>query len=72
MRQALILLCESHFAILYILQLNLVSKALEQKGSLIMEILSQLGKLVFNCPFYQNKWRITSFFRLKIAEGKNF
>lgn len=52
MRKALILLCEAHFAILYILQLNLVSKALEQKGSLIMEILSQLGKLVSSYPFY--------------------
>ncbi|KAL3647917.1 hypothetical protein CASFOL_008885 [Castilleja foliolosa] len=33
MRQCLILMCESHFAIIYILQLNLVSRKLEQKGS---------------------------------------
>nr|GMD20021.1 piezo-type mechanosensitive ion channel homolog isoform X1 [Ipomoea batatas] len=44
-RQSLILLCEAHFVFLYILRLNLVSKALEQKGSLSMEILSQLGLL---------------------------
>ncbi|KAK3041408.1 hypothetical protein RJ639_000385, partial [Escallonia herrerae] len=44
-RQALILLCETHFALLYALQLNLVSRALEQKGSLSMNILSQLGLL---------------------------
>ncbi|XP_068663316.1 piezo-type mechanosensitive ion channel homolog isoform X1 [Aristolochia californica] len=44
-RQSLILLCETHFALLYILQLNLISKSLEQKGSVIMEILSQLGLL---------------------------
>ncbi|OVA11397.1 Piezo family [Macleaya cordata] len=44
-RQSLILLCETHFALLYILRLNIVSKALEQKGSLAMEILSQLGLL---------------------------
>ncbi|KAL2507716.1 Piezo-type mechanosensitive ion channel-like protein [Forsythia ovata] len=45
MRQSLILLCEAHFAILYIFQLNLVSRRLEQKGSLSMEVLSQLGLL---------------------------
>ncbi|XP_057964043.1 piezo-type mechanosensitive ion channel homolog isoform X2 [Malania oleifera] len=45
MRQSLILLCEAHFAVLYILQLNLISKFLEQKGFLSMEILSQLGLL---------------------------
>ncbi|KAL0370555.1 UNVERIFIED_CONTAM: Piezo-type mechanosensitive ion channel [Sesamum angustifolium] len=45
MRQALILLCEAHFAILYILQLNLVSRKLEQKGSISLEVLSQLGLL---------------------------
>ncbi|KAI7983245.1 hypothetical protein LOK49_LG15G00399 [Camellia lanceoleosa] len=44
-RQSLILLCEAHFAILYILQLSIISKSLEQKGSLSMEILSQLGLL---------------------------
>ncbi|XP_057474427.1 piezo-type mechanosensitive ion channel homolog [Actinidia eriantha] len=44
-RKALILLCEAHFAILYILQLNFISTFLEQQGSLSMEILSQLGLL---------------------------
>ncbi|VFR02125.1 unnamed protein product [Cuscuta campestris] len=44
-RQTLILLCEVHFVFLYILQLNLISKTLEQKGSLSMELLSQLGLL---------------------------
>ncbi|XP_039146596.1 piezo-type mechanosensitive ion channel homolog isoform X1 [Dioscorea cayenensis subsp. rotundata] len=43
MRQALILFCEAHFSILYILQLNLVTKILGHGGSLTMEILSQLG-----------------------------
>ncbi|KZV41711.1 hypothetical protein F511_32842 [Dorcoceras hygrometricum] len=33
-RQSLILLCEAHFAILYILQLNLISRRLERKGSI--------------------------------------
>ncbi|XP_075093902.1 piezo-type mechanosensitive ion channel homolog [Nicotiana tabacum] len=45
MRQSLILLCEAHFAILYILQLNLISKTLERESSLSMVILSQLGLL---------------------------
>ncbi|CAA3030661.1 Hypothetical predicted protein [Olea europaea subsp. europaea] len=48
MRQSLILLCEAHFAILYICQLNLVSRRLEQKGSLSMEVLSQLGLVESN------------------------
>lgn len=43
MRQSVILMCEAHFAILYILQLNLVSRKLEQKGSISLEVLSQLG-----------------------------
>lgn len=51
MRQSLILLCEAHFAILYILQLNLVSKKLERKGSISLEVLSQLG-LGFLYPKY--------------------
>ncbi|KAK4407093.1 Piezo-type mechanosensitive ion channel [Sesamum angolense] len=46
MRQSLILLCEAHFAILYILQLNLVSRKLEQKGSTSLDVLSQLGLVV--------------------------
>ncbi|PON85510.1 Piezo family [Trema orientale] len=33
----------AHFALLYILQLNVISKALEQKGSFLVEILSALG-----------------------------
>lgn len=45
MRQSLLLLCEAHFAVLYILQLDLFSKLLERKGSLSLEILSQLGLL---------------------------
>ncbi|KAI3472681.1 hypothetical protein Pfo_030830 [Paulownia fortunei] len=45
MRQSLILLCEAHFAVLYILQLSLVSRKLEQKGSISVEVLSQLGLL---------------------------
>ncbi|CAA0828575.1 Piezo-type mechanosensitive ion channel homolog, partial [Striga hermonthica] len=45
MRQSLILLCEAHFAILYILQLSLVSRKLGQKGSISFEVLSQLGVL---------------------------
>ncbi|KAK6120115.1 hypothetical protein DH2020_046151 [Rehmannia glutinosa] len=45
MRQSLILLCEAHFAVLYILQLSLVSRKLEQKGSISVEVLTQLGLL---------------------------
>ncbi|XP_061356243.1 piezo-type mechanosensitive ion channel homolog isoform X3 [Gastrolobium bilobum] len=44
-RQALILLCEIHFALLYVLQINLISTALEKKGSVSMEVLMQLGLL---------------------------
>ena len=47
MRQSLILLCEAHFALLYLLQIDLISNALEQKGSLILEIMSQLGIRLF-------------------------
>ncbi|KAH6827652.1 piezo-type mechanosensitive ion channel component [Perilla frutescens var. hirtella] len=43
MRRCLILLCEAHFAALYVLQLSLVSRILEQKGSISMEVLSELG-----------------------------
>ncbi|KAJ4836126.1 hypothetical protein Tsubulata_035436 [Turnera subulata] len=43
--QSLILLCEAHFALMYILQLNLISKALEQKCSFTAEVLSKLGFL---------------------------
>ncbi|KAK3193919.1 hypothetical protein Dsin_025229 [Dipteronia sinensis] len=42
-RQSLILLCEVHFALLYLLQIDLISNALERKSSLSMEILLQLG-----------------------------
>ncbi|XP_051132241.1 piezo-type mechanosensitive ion channel homolog isoform X2 [Andrographis paniculata] len=51
MRQALVLLCESHFAILYILQLNLVSRKLEQKDSMSAAVLSQLGLLEYDSPW---------------------
>ncbi|GAB2234344.1 hypothetical protein Drorol1_Dr00003592 [Drosera rotundifolia] len=44
-RQGLILLCEAHFALLYILQIRLISEILEHSGSASMEILSQLGLL---------------------------
>lgn len=47
MHESLILLAEAHFAILYILQLNLVSRNLEQKGSISLEVLSQLGLFDF-------------------------
>ncbi|KAJ1257414.1 hypothetical protein BS78_K040800 [Paspalum vaginatum] len=43
LRQVLVFFCEVHFSILYILQLDLVSSALERSGSLTMEVLSQLG-----------------------------
>ncbi|XP_047959723.1 piezo-type mechanosensitive ion channel homolog isoform X1 [Salvia hispanica] len=43
MRQCLILLCEAHFAALYILQLSLVSRKLEQKGSISLKVLQELG-----------------------------
>lgn len=43
-RQSLIVLCETHFALLYMLKLNLLSKALEHNGAaLITEVLEQLG-----------------------------
>ncbi|MBA0827009.1 hypothetical protein Goarm_011818, partial [Gossypium armourianum] len=42
-RQSLILLCEAHFALLYLLQIDLISNALEQKGSIVLEIMLQLG-----------------------------
>ncbi|KAF9681632.1 hypothetical protein SADUNF_Sadunf05G0022000 [Salix dunnii] len=44
-RQSLVLLCEAHFAMLYILQLNLISEVLKQKFSFVTELLSQLGFL---------------------------
>ncbi|VAH76351.1 unnamed protein product [Triticum turgidum subsp. durum] len=43
LRQFLVLFCEVHFSILYILQLDLVSNALECSGPLMMEVFSQLG-----------------------------
>ncbi|MCL7046756.1 hypothetical protein MKW94_016922 [Papaver nudicaule] len=45
LRQSLILLCETHFALMYILQLNMVSKAFRKGGSLGIGFLSQLGLL---------------------------
>ncbi|GAB4841187.1 hypothetical protein Ancab_021931 [Ancistrocladus abbreviatus] len=50
-RQALILLCEAHFALLYILQINLISENLEKRGSLSIEILSELGLLNSDGPW---------------------
>ncbi|KAK4558511.1 hypothetical protein RGQ29_008015 [Quercus rubra] len=47
-RKSMILLCEAHFAMLYILQIDLISNFLEQEGSLSMEILSQLGLLEYD------------------------
>ncbi|XP_010524005.1 PREDICTED: piezo-type mechanosensitive ion channel homolog [Tarenaya hassleriana] len=44
-RESLILLCEVHFALLYILEIDLVANALKQKGSISREILFQLGLL---------------------------
>lgn len=43
LRQILVLFCEVHFSILYILQLELVSSALVRCGTLTMAVLSQLG-----------------------------
>lgn len=43
MRRSLIFMCEAHFAILYILQLNLISRKLEEKGSISFAVLSPLG-----------------------------
>lgn len=42
-RQALIVLCEVHFMVLYILQLDLVSKAFDHNGSVTKEVLLLLG-----------------------------
>ncbi|XP_062143961.1 piezo-type mechanosensitive ion channel homolog [Alnus glutinosa] len=47
-RQSMILLCEAHFALLYILQIDLISNTLERKGSFSMEVLSQLGLLEYD------------------------
>lgn len=46
-RKSLILLCEVHFALLYILEIDLVSHSLKQEGSVSREILFQLGTLLF-------------------------
>ncbi|XP_038681197.1 piezo-type mechanosensitive ion channel homolog isoform X2 [Tripterygium wilfordii] len=48
MRQSLILLCEAHFALSYILKIGIISNALERKGSLSKEILLQLGLLEYD------------------------
>jgi piezo-type mechanosensitive ion channel component 1/2 len=50
-RQTLILFCEVHFSILYILQLDLISKALENCGPIATEVLSQLGWYLLSLPF---------------------
>lgn len=44
-RQSLILLCEAHFALLYILQIDLISNTLRREKSLSGQILLQLGLL---------------------------
>jgi hypothetical protein len=44
-RKSLILLCEVHFALLYILEIDLVSNSLKQEGSASREVLFQLGLL---------------------------
>ncbi|KAL9303168.1 Piezo-type mechanosensitive ion channel [Arabidopsis thaliana] len=44
-RKSLILLCEVHFALLYILEIDLVSNSLKQEGSVSREVLFQLGLL---------------------------
>ncbi|XP_020701630.1 piezo-type mechanosensitive ion channel homolog isoform X8 [Dendrobium catenatum] len=41
--QALILFCGAHYSLLYLLQLDLISKTLEQRGSMTILVLSQLG-----------------------------
>ncbi|XP_058752948.1 piezo-type mechanosensitive ion channel homolog isoform X1 [Vicia villosa] len=45
LRQAVILLCETQFALQFILRLDLIFKNLDQKGSYAFQILSQLGML---------------------------
>nr|ABN09015.1 hypothetical protein MtrDRAFT_AC172101g12v1 [Medicago truncatula] len=45
LRQAVILLCEAQFALQFILQLDLISKTLDQKGSYAFQILSRFGLL---------------------------
>ncbi|XP_074356993.1 piezo-type mechanosensitive ion channel homolog [Apium graveolens] len=44
-RQSLIVFCEVHFSLLYILDMNLISKVVEQRTGVAVEILSQLGLL---------------------------
>ncbi|KAK7284316.1 hypothetical protein RJT34_19061 [Clitoria ternatea] len=45
LRQAIILLCEAQFSLQFILQLDQISRYLDQKGSHAFQILSQLGLL---------------------------
>ncbi|CAI9102322.1 OLC1v1000569C1 [Oldenlandia corymbosa var. corymbosa] len=45
LRQSLILLCEIHFAVLFSLQLNVISRFLQDKGSVAAEIFSWSGLL---------------------------
>ncbi|PKA54847.1 hypothetical protein AXF42_Ash000682 [Apostasia shenzhenica] len=42
-QQGLLLFCEVHFSLLYVLRLNLIATALEKNGSSVMLFLSQLG-----------------------------
>lgn len=55
LRQFLVLFCEVHFSILYILQLDLVSNALECSGPLMMEVFSQLGAHSVSCLCFSVK-----------------
>jgi len=56
-RKSLILLCEVHFALLYILEIDLVSNSLKQEGSASREVLFQLGTPLF---LYFSSYRINS------------
>ncbi|KAL8153056.1 hypothetical protein V2J09_010816 [Rumex salicifolius] len=47
-RQTLILLCEAHFALLYFVQINLISRYLDGQASICRRVLSELGLLESN------------------------
>ena len=78
MRQSLILLNEIHFALLYLLQINLISNVLDREGSLCREILLQLGNVCFRsrilcydfkngCSFRRFAYFILSFYHFIIV-----
>ncbi|KAK7258817.1 hypothetical protein RIF29_24404 [Crotalaria pallida] len=58
LRQAIILLCEAQFALQFILQLDMISKTLDQRGSYAFQILSELGLL--------NQTHSVDFFKISI------